>query len=225
MASWQAFDVAAAAYDRWYETPLGSFIDRVERQALLGLLEPRPGTLIVDVGSGTGRYARELTSIGARCLGIDPSSEMVAVARRKGGGAGYVLGVAERLPVVSHAADAVLFVTTLEFVDNVEVALGEAVRAAKPGGRLVIGALHARGLWAAQRRRGTGIWKEARFFERSDLKSRLAAHGEVRSELVVHVPPQLSGTPKRLLPIVDRLLRRIAPGSGAFIAIRVDLRR
>jgi ubiquinone/menaquinone biosynthesis C-methylase UbiE len=197
--SWRPFDSLAESYDRWYETPLGSFVDRAERQAIFDLLAARPGELILDVGSGTGRYARELVSQGMRCVSLEPSPAMLAIAQRG---------------------------ASLEFVADVDAALAEAARVAKPRGRVVIGVLNRRGPWAARRRRSSdAVWKAAHFFTRAEMEQRLRVFGEVRTRVCVHVPPQLDRAPWPLLSLVEWLGARVAPSLGAFMAFRVDLRR
>jgi ubiquinone/menaquinone biosynthesis C-methylase UbiE len=226
--SWSSFDPLAGSYDRWYETPLGSFVDRVQRQAVFGLLGARPGELVLDVGSGTGRYARDLASQGMRCVGLEPSAAMLAVAQRSAppDGPSCIRGIAERLPLASHVFDAVICIATLEFVADVDAALAEAARVAKPRGRLVIGVLNRCGPWAARRRRSAdAVWKASRFFTRTEMEQRLRAFGEVRSRLCVYVLPQLNRAPPPLLSLVERLGARVAPSLGAFMAFRVDLRR
>jgi ubiquinone/menaquinone biosynthesis C-methylase UbiE len=226
--SWSSFDSLAESYDHWYETPLGSFADRLERQAVFGLLGARPGELILDVGSGTGRYARELAGQGVRCVGLEPSRAMLAIAQRGAapGGPSYIRGIGERLPLAPNVFDAVISVATLEFVPNVDAALAEAARVAKPRGRLVIGILNRRGPWAARRRRSADVvWKAAHFFTRAEIEQQLQAFGEVRCRVCVYVPPQLDRAPLPLLSLVERLGARVTSSLGAFMAFRVDLRR
>lgn len=135
-------------------------------------------------------------------------------------------GVGEHLPLASAVFDAVIFVTTLEFVRDVDAALSEAARVTKPGGRVVLGVLNARGPWAARRRRSEdAVWKSARFFSRAEIEERLRMFGEVRSQVAVYVPPQLGMAPRSVFTILEWLGARIASSVGAFIALRVDLRR
>jgi SAM-dependent methyltransferase len=49
---------------------------------VLGRAAP-PGSLVVDLGCGSGLWARELTAAGYRVLGIDISEAMIAIARAR----------------------------------------------------------------------------------------------------------------------------------------------
>jgi len=89
--------------------------------------------LALEVGVGTGRFAGPL-GVG---FGIDPSSEMLKLARSRG--INVVLGVAESLPFKNSVFDLVLMVTTLCFVDDVDASFREARRVLMPGGRFVVG--------------------------------------------------------------------------------------
>lgn len=228
-APWWPFDERAVSYDRWYETPLGAFADRVERQAILGLLRPVTGERMLDVGCGTGRYARALAGRGVDVVGADPSGAMLTVAVSQyafHGNPAYVRAVGERLPFAPAVFDAVTLVTTLEFVGDVDQAVQEAVRVVKPGGRLVVGVLNARGPWAARRRRSRdAVWRNARFFRRAEIEQQLRAFGEVRSRLALYVPPQLGRAPRSVFVFLERLGARFVPSLGAFVALRVDLGR
>ena len=55
------------------------------------------GRRVLDIGCGTGRFLAQLAGV-ARAWGVDPSAEMLEVARSRVGGAGLKLGSAEALP-------------------------------------------------------------------------------------------------------------------------------
>ena len=80
------FEELAEGYDRWYETPVGAAVDRMERRAFLALLEPKPGERLLEVGSGTGHWALWFRSLGLRVTGLEIAARMVAVAHRKAAG-------------------------------------------------------------------------------------------------------------------------------------------
>jgi ubiquinone/menaquinone biosynthesis C-methylase UbiE len=224
---WRPFDGAAAAYDEWYESPLGAFADRVERRVIFELLAPQGGELVLDVGSGTGRYTLELFRRGARAVGVEPSSGMLAVAqgtRAPAGGPSYVRAAGEALPFRARAFDGVVIVTTLEFAADPDALLLEAVRVTRAGGHIAVGALSPRGPWAARRRRSRSpLWAGARFFKEGELRAMLERYGPVRSRRALLVPPQLAWAPSPLLMLLERLGAVLAGRWAAFIAVRVNV--
>ena len=52
--------------------------------AVLQILAPRPGELILDVGCGEGALTQRIAAAGAKVIGLDSSPEMVEAARARG---------------------------------------------------------------------------------------------------------------------------------------------
>ena len=75
------------AYDRWYATPLGQWVDRLEKQAVFELLPPLNGLRILEAGCGTGSFTLDLAAQGARVVGMDRSAAMLSRARSQSPGA------------------------------------------------------------------------------------------------------------------------------------------
>ena len=107
-------------------------------------LDAQPGERILDVGCGPGFYVAELAErVGetGAVIGVDFSAPMLAVAERRCAElpqAEFREGDATDLPVEDGAFDAVVSVQVLEYVADVEAALGEIRRALRPGGRVVL---------------------------------------------------------------------------------------
>jgi SAM-dependent methyltransferase len=84
---------------------------------------------VLDVGGGNGRLARLLPALSMRCLVIDLSAVMLALAPRP-----CARGDGARLPIADESVDAVAALYTLyHYADPVE-AISEARRVLRPGG-------------------------------------------------------------------------------------------
>ena len=98
------------------------------------------GRRVLDVGCGTGTLAAWLAEhAAARVWGVDPSPEMLAVARSKGpGGVGLKEGRAEALPFRDGWFERVVMLLVFHHVER-RAALAEIRRVLDEEGRLVIG--------------------------------------------------------------------------------------
>jgi len=97
-------------------------------------VKPGPeGGMVVDLGCGTGRLVRKLKFYGFHALGVDPSLLPERGQRLHGKGP-YVRGEAERLPLNSGIADAVVSLYTFRNWKNPLLGLGEVARILRPGG-------------------------------------------------------------------------------------------
>jgi SAM-dependent methyltransferase len=93
--------------------------------------------LLVDVGAGTGALLSAIRSAAptARVVALDTSAEMlhVALTRR---GAPALLADALALPLADRTADAVILAYMLFHLASPSLALAEAARVLRPGGRV-----------------------------------------------------------------------------------------
>ena len=126
------FAVAAASYDGG--NPLLE-LERPETQAMLPVVAGRD---VLDLGAGTGHYARLATALGARlALAFDLTPEMLSRAPRPA-----VVGDAGRLPLAAAAFDVAVAALLLSFVKDLEATLRETARVLRAGGTLVASDLH-----------------------------------------------------------------------------------
>ena len=112
-----------------------SFVWEYGRE-LVGLLAPRTGEHILDVGCGTGQLTAEIARSGAEAVGIDNSEPMIRQARKN-----YPDLRFELADILTSAYreefDAVFSNAVLHWVREAEAAVVSIVRALKPGGRFV----------------------------------------------------------------------------------------
>ena len=219
------FDAAAERYDRWYDGPQGATYDRLEKHAVARLLpSDGRGKDLLDVGCGTGHWARFFSEHGFTVTGIDISPSMIRVARGKGvPGAFFAVADAHELPFGSGRFDVTVAITTLEFATEREVVLREMIRCTRrPGGLVLVGVLNA--LAPINRRRkaaGKPTYKEARCLSPRELKVALAPFGETRVTSAALVPQARWLLP--LAPLTDGVGRWLHLPYGALLVARVEL--
>jgi ubiquinone/menaquinone biosynthesis C-methylase UbiE len=137
--SWEIFERAASRYEAWYTTPRGQRADQAERALLDRLLASFPtAQSVLEVGCGTGHFTEWLARKGLKVVGLDRSPTMLAELHKQAPELPVILSDAHQLPVRTGAVDVVVFVTTIEFLEEPEVALMEAVRAARQGVVLLV---------------------------------------------------------------------------------------
>jgi ubiquinone/menaquinone biosynthesis C-methylase UbiE len=116
-----------------------------EIQARLRLLELAPGQRVIEVGSGTGDFAREIAAVvgpSGGVTGLDLSSAMVATATERIAGTGlpltFQVGDVHHLDFPDQSFDRACAASLFVHVDDPVRALEELVRVIRPGGRIVL---------------------------------------------------------------------------------------
>jgi SAM-dependent methyltransferase len=114
------------------------------KERSFALLEPVPGSRLLDLGCGTGEDVLALAARvapGGRVIGIDASHAMIDEARRRAAGAGEAVelrvGDARRLDLPDGSLDGCRSERTLLHLDEPGRALAEMARVVRPGGVVV----------------------------------------------------------------------------------------
>ncbi|WP_022665132.1 class I SAM-dependent methyltransferase [Desulfospira joergensenii] len=166
----------ADLYDAGFDKPGSQYRLELEIRLILGLMDPKKGERILDIGCGTGISLVPLLDRGLNLTGIDASPYMLDKAHdRLGDRVDLHRGIAEDLPFEDNAFDTALLFTSLEFTDRPAKAIEEACRVAKD--RVVIGVLNRYApLNMARRIRGffsPDVYSKAHFFSIGEVKQML----------------------------------------------------
>ncbi len=120
-------------------------------------------------------------------------SSLLRIAQRRG--VEVVQGVGEHLPMPDASLGAVLFITTLCFLDDPRAALREAVRALSPGGAVLVADIIADSPWGRfyleRKRSGHPFYAAATFYTLDELTRLLEDVGlrvAASSSTLVHAP-------------------------------------
>lgn len=212
----------AERYDRWFESPWGSYAFATERQAVLDAAGNLTGKTVADIGCGTGRFTTHLEHDAAHVIGLDPDRSMLAIAARRSQ-APLILGDGHRLPFADHRFDLAIAITVCEFATDPAAVVAELSRITRPGGRVLVGALNRNSPWGIVNRHqfGQPPWDSARFLTRSDLRRIGEPHGTVTLEAALYAPRALPFI-SAWGPVLDHVGRLVTPGSGAFNIITID---
>ena len=134
--SQEFFSTAAGQWDRLRAELFGQ---RADLQGLLGLMDD--AWTVGDLGAGTGQASASLAPFVHRVVAIDSSPAMLGAARARLSGVENVEvreGQLEALPVDDGELDAAVLFLVLHYVAEPAVAIAEAARALKDGGRLLV---------------------------------------------------------------------------------------
>ncbi|MBB4291335.1 ArsR family transcriptional regulator [Rhizobium leguminosarum] len=111
--------------------------------AVIRLLGSQPIDSLLDLGTGTGRILELLSGLYRRAIGVDASRDMLSVARANLDKSRITKATVRHadilnLPFEGQDFDLVTIHQVLHFFDQPEIAIAEAARMLRPGGRLVV---------------------------------------------------------------------------------------
>ncbi|MEM9032373.1 MAG: bifunctional demethylmenaquinone methyltransferase/2-methoxy-6-polyprenyl-1,4-benzoquinol methylase UbiE [Pseudomonadota bacterium] len=139
------FSSVASRYDLMNDV-MSAGIHRLWKDAMLDWLAPRSGQRLLDVAGGTGdiafRFLRRAE--GAQAVVCDMTEGMLAEGQRRAeaesfrGRLQWVVGDAMALPFETASFDRYAISFGIRNVTRIDVALKEAFRVLRPGGRLMV---------------------------------------------------------------------------------------
>jgi SAM-dependent methyltransferase len=101
----------------------------------LELLAPLDGRVVGDIGCGNGRYIAALRGAGAHVIGVDLSVGMLTGVQSP---PTLIAADAQSLPLTDASLDVVMMMHMLYHVPDPAMAVGEAARVLRSGGKLLV---------------------------------------------------------------------------------------
>lgn len=198
-----------AAYDAWYGTPRGRWIGDREFALLARLLDARPGETLLDVGTGTGYFARRFArEARLKVTGVDIDPDMIAFAREQATDIEFALGDAQNLPYADACFDHVVAITSLCFVVDETRAVREMARVARR--RVALGLLGRHSLlW--RHKRGARSYAGAHWHAAAEARTLMEGAGlcAIRVGTAIRFPQG-----GRLAGMIETILPTQLPGGG-----------
>jgi SAM-dependent methyltransferase len=97
------------------------------------------GTVVLDVGCGSGGFCALATARGAAAHGVDVAPAAIAVARDRVPDGDFRVSRMEELPWPDGSFDVVTGFNSFQYALDIDRALGEARRVTRTGGRIAVG--------------------------------------------------------------------------------------
>jgi SAM-dependent methyltransferase len=146
-AAGSSWDRQATWYDGWVGAAGSRYHQGIVVPAAMGLLDPREGEEILDIGGGQGVLAPPIVRAGARYTGVDASPRLIDAAQRRHGRIGrFVVGDARELPALRELRqggyDGAVFLLSIQDMDPLEPIVASLDWALRPTSRVVIVMTH-----------------------------------------------------------------------------------
>jgi len=187
------FNDLAPEYDAWFDEK-GKLIFEIEVRAFQKILPDLPKPWL-EVGAGSGRFAQAL----GIDTGLEPSIEMVKIARRRGINTFWSRG--EQQVFEEALFGTVFLITTLCFLESPLEVLKEAYRILQPGGKVVLGLILKDSPWGQhyqqEKMEGHRIYKHATFYQCNEV-ARLTIQAGFMGERIISALFQKPGEVKHM---------------------------
>ncbi len=133
----------ASKYVELRESNTDPFEDLVNFQSILSMMGDLKGKKILDAGSGSGRFTAKIAGLGAECIGIDGSEELVKLSKNNYQHLDFFhQDLTKPLTFSDNTFDVILCKYVFMSIEDIRLPLNEFKRILKQGGLLVVSLGH-----------------------------------------------------------------------------------
>jgi SAM-dependent methyltransferase len=126
-------------YDELYEKEQEESMRPIESYGVfIKMIYPTKGGRLLDIGCGPGNLLKKAEDHGLASYGLDISVEALKIAKRNSPNSKLFLASGERLPFASDFFDYITCMGSLEHFTDMDMALKEMLRVAKPDAKFCI---------------------------------------------------------------------------------------
>ena len=216
------YEGEAEIYDEVrYTSPVGKLIDIMQKAIVLKLCDFNDKNFVLDVGTGTGRFAIKLAKNGATVIGLDPSKSMVDLAKKKSvrekvyGNMHLIVADAHRLPFKKDCFNCCISINVLNHIPDYNKVLVEIASVLEGKGYFLANFPNMQSfylpvaLFVNFRKRALFSNVYSQWFTFGEIKKSLFK-AELRAEniagsLVLTFPPFLKDIPHVILHIIMKM--------------------
>ncbi len=137
------YEKVASEYERKLDNLFFKVYDDLTWRSIEPILQRAKDGIVLDVARGTGRWSMRIAESGVHVILLDFSKSMLREARKKGANQllrprlTLLCADAEQIPFPSDSFDVVICEHSLHVISDIEKAISEISRVAKPGGIVV----------------------------------------------------------------------------------------
>jgi ubiquinone/menaquinone biosynthesis C-methylase UbiE len=228
--SYYSREEVADSYDEErFNTIGGRLFDSIEKKIVITNMPPDlQNGLFLDAGTGSGRFAIELSKFSSNVVALDYSIQMLRMMRKKLlilGKENHIQLIRQDITKLGLKSDQFQFICSIRVLINLDTeervkkALNELCRISKPGGIIVVDIVNSNSIAGLGPRKESmiSILRVRKMIDEIDTLKLLKIRGAriLTQTLVEKVPPDLA----KIINKIDNTLSRIFP----FFCVRIYL--
>jgi 2-polyprenyl-3-methyl-5-hydroxy-6-metoxy-1,4-benzoquinol methylase len=125
-------------WEKAAKTRMGKYLTRLETDFISKAINPSETAMVIDVGAEAGRFSLNAADSNIAVNAIDIDAYSLRRLKLKNRNVTVLQADARKIPFKSDSLDGVIMVEVLDYIPQLDQALGECWRVLKPGSPLVL---------------------------------------------------------------------------------------